>query len=113
MNNKCKVFLFEPTKSNIDLSTALTFGEIEYVFSPGERRCSVFNSAAYCKSVIDKLDQLEFDKDNDYVCAVGSIISVTTAIIAISQVYPNFNLLLFNSLESAYVARQFNRSIWE
>lgn len=107
-----RVFLFEPTKANIDLSTALTFGEIVYIFSPGERRCSVFNSTSYCKSVIDKLKQSKFDKDNDYLCAVGSIISVTTAIIAISQVYDNFNLLLFNSLESSYVARQFDKNIW-
>jgi len=106
-----RVFLLEPTKANIDLTSALTFGDLIYIFPANKRRCSVFNSSAYCKAVINRLAECEFHKDNDYICAVGSMISVTTAVIAVAQLYENFNVLLFNSVEDSYVARRFSKEI--
>lgn len=108
-----KVFIIEPPRQNIDVSKAETYGEIVYIFSPTSRRCSVFSHACFGQTVLQRLKELDFDFKADSICIVGAMVTVLTAIIAISQRYDEFNVLLFNSVDDSYVQKRFDKNDWK
>jgi hypothetical protein len=104
MNNEPRVFVIEPLRTPaIDLTLALEFGKLTYVFNSGERRSSVFDTDRFGATLLGKLDELRFNANIDSVCVAGSMITVAVAIGTIAQAYPEFNLLLFNSIHGVYV----------
>lgn len=108
-----KVFIIEPVRQHIDVSKAQKFGDIIYVFEINDRRCSAFQIIHFGRTVLQRLEQLEFDPKLDFVCIVGAMLTVTIAIIAIAQRYDVFNVLLFNSVDDAYVEKRFDRNDWK
>jgi len=107
-----KVFVIETLRRNIDLSKANVFGEIVYVFPINSRRCGVFRHIEFGNLVLQRLLDLDFDPKEDYVCIAGAMISIVISIIAISQVYDEFSVLLFNSREDKYIKKHFDSTDW-
>ena len=108
-----EVFIIEPPRHNIDVSKAAKYGEIIYVFNYSDRRCSVWSHVSFGMTVLQRLKELGFDSKNDFICVVGSMVTVVIAFIAIAQHYDEFNVLLFNSIDDAYVQKRFNRYDWK
>jgi len=109
---RIRVFVIEPVRAQIDISKADKFGSIEYVFGPKIRRCSVFNHEKFGNAVLQRLVTLNFNHKVDCICVAGSMLTVTVALVAISQVYDEFNVLLFNAPNDVYVIKRFNRLNW-
>jgi len=105
-----KVILFERVKSNLDISSASEFGEITVVFGSGDRRCSAFNTKLYQETLLNRLNELKFERITDYICVAGSVLVISIGLITIAQAYSSFNVLLFSSTESRYVPRRFDLS---
>ena len=108
-----RVFVIEPVRAQLDISTAEEFGEVIYVFEHDMRRCSVFRHEEFGKAVLRRLQELKFSPDIDCICIVGTMITVVVALIAISQTYDTFNVLLFNATDGTYVHRCFELKSWE
>lgn len=108
-----KVFIIERPRNNIDVSDAEKFGEIVYVFGVDDRRCSVFQHVDFGRTILQRLEFLRFDPKLDYVCIVGSMLTVSIAVITIAQCYDEFSTLLFNSVDNAYVEKRFNKNAWK
>ena len=106
------VFIIEPPKQYFDLSSTKKFGEIVYVFGHEDRRCSAWDSVKFGRVVLKRLKALDFNNDCDYICIVGSMLTVSISVIAIAQHYSIFNVLLFHSIDNLYVHKQFNLLDW-
>jgi len=108
-----KVFIIEHPRNNVDISDAQKFGDIVCIFERDDRRCGVFHHAEFGRTILRRLEELGFDPDVDFICVVGAMLTVVTAIIAVSQYYDKFNALLFNSVNGSYVEKQFNENDWK
>jgi len=105
----CRVFVVEHPKPNLDINSAEEFGELTFIFEPNDRRCSAFHHVSFGRAILDKLESLNYNPNEDYICIVGSILVVSIAMITIAQAYPSFKALLFNSIDSCYVEKQFTK----
>lgn len=108
-----KVFIIEPPRNNIDVSKATEYGDIVYVFEHDDRRCSIFQCTEFGKTILDNLEVLKYDPDEDYICVVGALLTVTISLIAITQMYETFSLLLFDSVHNEYIKRRFHKMDWK
>ena len=104
-----KVFILEPVRSKLDVSKAREYGEIIYIFQRDARRCSVWDHKNFSLTVLRRLKALGYNYKTDFICVVGAILTVTIAIIALTQKYEEFNALFFNSVSGDYVKRNFVR----
>lgn len=103
---RSRVFVLEPT--NLDLSSAEPFGDIIFVFDEHETRPSIWETGEFLEAVQRKLEQLNFNPDVDYFCCAGSMVPLISMINYLSNVYPQFRLLLWNSTIREYVVRSFS-----
>jgi len=102
-----KVFIIEHPRNNIDVSKAADFGEIIYLFDKDDRRCSAWDHKRFGRRVLGRLKELGYNPTDDYICVVGAMLIVINSIIAIAQSHEAFTLLMFNSVENAYVSKAF------
>lgn len=100
-----RVFLIEEPRGNINLTTARDFGTLQILFPLEEHRTSVFNCIEFGEHVISKLQEANFDNDNDLVCVCGSMVTVVVAMAAILTRYKRINVLFFNATVNHYVKR--------
>jgi len=107
-----KVFVIESLRRSVDLSKADSFGEIVYVFPRGFRRCGVFRHIEFGQTVLNRLHDLGFNSDEDFICIVGSMITVSIALVAIAQTHDVFKVLLFNSSDEMYIEKRFDSNDW-
>ena len=105
-----KVILIEKPKPSIDIKKASSFGEFVYLFNGKDRRCSAFDTIKYQREMLRRLKAAEYDPENDYICVAGSVLILAICLVAISQVYDRFKVLLFSSTESRYVERVFDNN---
>ena len=108
-----RVFIIEPLRHHIDISKAKDFGEIIYLFKPMQRRVGVFDHVRFGQAVLKQLSDYIFDPEKDCICVVGSIVTVSIALIAIAQTHLTFSALLFNSSNDSYEKKTFDTFKWE
>jgi len=104
-----KVFIIEHPRNNIDVSKSLAFGKIVYLFNREDRRCSAWDHKRFGRTVLGRLKELDYNPEEDYICIVGAMLIITNSIIAIAQKYETFTILLFNSIEDAYIPKTFRK----
>ena len=104
-----KVFIIEHPRNNIDVSKAKDFGQIVYLFDRDDRRCSAWDHKKFGREVLSRLKELDYKPEEDYICVVGAMLIVVNSIIAISQNYKVFVMLLFNSVEDTYIPKTFRK----
>lgn len=107
-----KVFIIESLRRSVDISKANIFGDITYIFPKDTRRCGVFRHIEFGQTVLNRLDELEFDCYQDSICIVGTMVSMSISLVAIAQAYEEFNVLLFNSSDDMYVQKKFHKNDW-
>jgi len=100
-----KVFLVERPRGTIDLSTTEKYGEIVYIFDHNERRPSLFDVNQFMGAVLQKLKELEYKPEMDYICVTGGMIPVCLMIAALAYEGTEMNLLLYSATESKYIGR--------
>ena len=105
-----RVFVIEPPRNELDINKASTFGNIAYLFDRDIRRHSVFKSKAFGADLLQRLEAVQYNPDQDYICIAGSMVTVCVSVIVIAQRYDAFTVLLFNSINDAYEARRFDCS---
>ena len=110
---KSRVFIIEPPRQNIDTSKAKQYGDIVYIFGHDDRRCSVWSHVSFGQTVLQRLEELNFDVEKDFVCIVGAMVTVLIAIVAVAQCYEKFSVLLFNRVDGSYVLKQFDWNDWK
>jgi len=107
-----KVFVIEVLRRCVDISKANDFGDVTYIFPKDTRRCGVFRHVEFGQTVLNRLHDLDFNNDEDFICIVGTMVSVVISLVAVAQVYGEFNVLLFNSSDDMYVKKRFNSNDW-
>lgn len=101
-----RVFVLEPPRSTVDLSSTEKFGEVTFIFQPGDRRCSVFLGNEYGEIVLEKLREMNFDPiKGDSFCITGGMIPVSIAVAAIIVTYGGIRVLFWSAAECRYVER--------
>lgn len=106
-DRKPKVFLMEPVKAHMNMSTADQFGESVYIFEPRDRRTSIFDVSNFLCEVIDVMKVKDFDPKIDYFCMAGGQITLMLAVFALQIVcqthgVDHVKLLVFNSVCCGY-----------
>lgn len=113
MRKAPRVFIIEHVRNYIDVSKARRYGEIVYLFDRNDRRCSVWEHPRFGQKILQLLETYEFDPEIDSICVAGAMLTVSIAIIVVSQNYDFYNVLLFNSVESTYTQRRINKEDWK
>lgn len=108
-----KVFLIEEPRTGIDVSMANAYGELSYLFDSTDRRGSAFKTEAFGREILDRLRQLEFNYENDFVVMTGSLIPVIIMSIAIVCTYPYVRLLFYNAAQDEYVSKKVSQTDWK
>ena len=103
------VYIVEHPRNNIDVSKAKAFGNIKYLFDNDDRRCSAWDTELFGQTILKRLHELKYKSSEDCICIVGAMLIVVNSVVAISQHYKAFNLLLFNSVENKYVLKTYKR----
>lgn len=86
---------------NKDVSDATRFGEIVYVFERKNGRSSVW-SDDYRKEVLKRFREMRFDRQEDYLVAVGHTAPLVIAIGELLPWYSFLNMLVFYGPEQQY-----------
>ncbi len=107
-----RVFIVEEPKANIDITKAERFGELVFVFDPHDRRCSVFDCQQFGENVLKQLDTHDFSPEEDYLCIVGSMITVMMMLLAASARWPIIRTLFYSANEGQYVSRVIDTERW-
>lgn len=97
-----RVFALQQT--NHDISDASRFGKIVYVF--GERRPSLFDHEGFRSQYLDRMEELRFDPNKDFVVFVGTAIPSVLCTSFLMEEYGGFNALLFNATTQQYLLRR-------
>lgn len=94
-----RVFILEEARRHLDTSSAARYGDITYLFDPGERRPSVFQVQEFVESVHAALVRKAFDPDEDSWVIVGSMLNTSIAMLALAAYATGrtVQLLLFNA----------------
>ena len=108
-----RVFLVERPKANIDVTKAEEFGELNYVFGPDDRRCSVFRTTEFGHEVIARLETAKYDSTVDFFCIAGSMVTVAAALAAMMSRYSVVRVLMYSAPDNRYVKRTFDSSVWK
>lgn len=110
-----RVFMVERPRTSVDTSTAERYGHVTFIFGRRDRRCSVFNSSSYGAQIVERLELANFDPARDFVCVVGSMVTVVVALIAAACHYPYLRLLLYRANEGKgeYVIRKVGTAVWK
>jgi len=113
VNKSSRVFIIEPLRRELNISSARIYGHLTYIFDNDVRRCSVFKHKEYGHALLERLRGHAFKPEHDYIVIVGTMLTVAMSIIVIAQAYTQFNILLFNSIENKYVPKQINGTDWK
>lgn len=108
-----KVFLIEEPKMGIDVSMATAYGELFYLFDSDIRRGSAFKTETFGQQILDRLRQLEFNYENDFVVMTGSLVPVVVMSIAIVSTHPYVRLLFYNAAQAEYVSKKVSQTDWK
>lgn len=98
-----RVIAIEPC--NFDLTPAMVFGEVVFLFERTGERTSIW-SEDFSSCVLDKLEEINYDPDIDFIVVSGAIVTLSLAIAVIAADYGVIKLLLYHSAEAGYVSRK-------
>ncbi len=107
-----KIFIIERPRNNIDVSKAREYGDIIYIFNSQDRRPSAWEHVQFGRMALQRLKELNFDNETDFICIVGTMLIVSVVIIAVAQHHSIFNILLFNCVTSRYEQKRFSTIDW-
>lgn len=99
-----RVFIVEPTRKNLDHANLDDFGEVTFIFKKW-RSVNPFEVEQYSAELIRLMEEQEFNPSEDVFCIAGGLITLSVCLTAILRRYRTIKVLMFASLESAYVQR--------
>ena len=94
-----KVFVLEPTR--LDVSAACAYGELVYIFAPGQHRSSIW-TPEFAAELLARLSQLGYTS-NDYILIAGHVVAVSILLTALVAAYSKVSALAFDSCGRRYV----------
>lgn len=97
-----RVFALEPTTHNV--SDALRFGEIVYLYDLEERRPSMWTNS-FLEDCMQRMEANGFSQDHDFILASGSHTLVLIWVTHLVSTLDTVHLLLFDSKQEEYVHR--------
>lgn len=101
-----RTFVLEPPRAgprgNIDLTEARRFGEIIYLFEPGDHRAGIFEDM-FSDDVLNALDDHGYDPDKDYFVFAGGLVPMCRIASVLTGRYGRFRALLFCTSTRNYV----------
>lgn len=99
-----RVFVYEPVKT--DIAPAQVFGEVVYLFTETIYRPSIWETQALQQAIFDRLVELDFSPDEDFVAVVGPMIPVMLVFTVLDAAWGNYKVLLWNAEHREYQARK-------
>jgi hypothetical protein len=100
---KSRVFAVGPVDK--DLSGVSQFGELVYLYDPGEPRASVWDPS-YVVEALDRLQDHGFNQHYDFVLAAGGTVPTVLFCSAVAQRYPSARALLYDYHARRYCPRR-------
>lgn len=90
-----------------NLREAEVYGRIVYV---SDAALDPFNVQETQALIQRRLKEMGFNPHHDYICMTGHTISVALFCCAVVEVYPKFQLLMFDARSSSYRLQHYRRN---
>ncbi len=106
------VYLFEPPTGNIDIAPAAKYGTIQYLFKPErgtKSRSSLWETDKLAAEILGALADCNYDPATDYICISGHQVATSILLATVIAEYGAVKVLLFDTRERSYVARELGR----
>lgn len=117
-----RVIFIEPPRADVDVSSALRFGDRVDLYPPSRRgrnstpdgeaprpsRPSVMHMEEYATDVLAQLSRIKYDPREDFFVLTGSAMSLCIAFAIITLQHGECRLLVFNASADEYVAKKWS-----
>ena len=101
-----RAFLLEPPRAGprgaLDIGGASTYGEVKYLFEPGDHRSGIIDEA-FDDDVLNAFEDLDYDPVKDYFVFAGGLVPMVRVATALTRRYGRFRALLFCTSTRKYV----------
>lgn len=97
-----RVIIVDLPNRHMDLHEASEFGEILDI---RVGISSPFRTEEFKQTLIEKLSNIRFDPEIDYVLMVGRILNFSMALAVMYHRYESLQIVIWSSLEQKYVVR--------
>lgn len=97
-----------PTQNpKFNLSAAESFGTLTYLSSKATgKSINPFKTGAAIEEICERLAQLEYDPDRDFVAMTGGTLLVTLLVLAVVARHGRVKVLFFDAVNNTYVVRE-------
>ena len=96
--------VFQVRESNrFDVTPAEEYGELSVLLKSSD--CSPFNPDRFGRGLRDRLDQVEYDPNRDYIILSGDMLDLIFTIGFLKSEYEHVKVLIFNARDNAYFPR--------
>lgn len=93
-NRPQRAFLLEET--DLDTTGASAFGNVEVLFTQAVYRPSIW-SDEFAERVLERLKEVRFDPEHDYIVLTGQVVPLVKATTAIIEAYGYCKALAFDT----------------
>lgn len=97
-----RVFFLEKPRQNVE--EAKEFGAIDFIFPRDAEHASIWKGEEFTADILQRLDELRFDPDADYIAVTGNMVPLTTLIAAVAATWGQFRVLCWDWISKDYVA---------
>lgn len=109
-----RVFMLEETQ-NVDVTSAYEYGPIIPLFKYTNADCvdnksdrpSIWKTGEFTREIIKRLEENDFDPENDYLLIAGHVVPTQMMSIAATIHWETIQFLFWSSYLGKYVARRF------
>jgi hypothetical protein len=95
--------MLEP--SDYDSTKAAEFGDRLYLFPSKQNPLKLQDLV---EATLDRLDEIDYEPDDDYICTTGSMLGVMIFMMTIVAGYGKCKMLMFDARSATYVPRVFD-----
>lgn len=117
MSSNPRVFLIEPSRTDVDLNSTKGFGAVEFVFQPDRKRegaprhtfrPSMTSVNAYAKCFLEEIESRGYNPATDFFAMTGPLIAVSVSLSALLYRYKKIKVLIFVASMNGYVDKEFS-----
>lgn len=108
--NRPRVIVIETPRDMSGLDKAGEYGDLRYLHTPEEPRPPMFAVLEYSTSVLEKLNDLEYDPLQDFIVMSGPSVTNYIGLAAIVAHCKTIRVLLWNANTRSYIERMIGES---
>lgn len=100
-----RAILIEPTDQSVE--DAERFGPVVCMFDEDGTRPSIWRTDALRKAICERLAELKYNPENDYIILTGQVILLTYFVSVVANEFGTYRALAYSAPDRGYVERNF------